>query len=118
MLFIAPNQVFGVEVGGNATKPSGWILSIHPDFLWNTPLAKTIKQYEYFNYSANEALHLSEKEETMIINIFKFIEQEYHTNIDKFSQNVIITQIELLLNYSDRFYHRQFLSRKKRTIKY
>ncbi len=113
MFFIAPNQVFGVEVGENATKPSGWILSIHPDFLWNTPLAKTIKQYEYFDYSANEALHLSEKEETMIINIFKFIEQEYHTNIDKFSQNVIITQIELLLNYSDRFYHRQFLTRKK-----
>jgi len=95
LFFIAPNQVFSREVGDNATRPSGWILSIHPDFLWNTPLAKTIKQYEYFDYSANEALHLSEKEEIMIINILKFIEQEYHTNIDKFSQNVIITQIEL-----------------------
>lgn len=113
LFFIAPNQVFSREVGDNATKPSGWVLSIHPDFLWNSPLAKKIKEYEYFDYALNEALHLSEKEETMIINILKFIEQEYHSNIDKFSDNVIIAQLELLFSYSERFYNRQFLTRKK-----
>lgn len=111
MFFIAPNQVFSVETGMDY-KLSGWMLLIHPDFLLQTSLVKTIKQYEYFSYSANEALHLSDKEETTIINIFKSIQQEYHSNIDKFSQLVIINQIELLLNYSDRFYHRQFITRK------
>jgi len=111
MFFIAPNQVFSVQTGRNY-KLSGWMLLIHPDFLLQTLLSKTIKQYEYFSYSANEALHLSEKEETTITNIFKNIQQEYHSNIDKFSRPVIINQIELLLNYSDRFYHRQFITRK------
>ena len=85
---------------------------VHPDFLWNTPLAKTIKQYEYFSYSVNEALHLSEKEEAMIIGIMRNVEQEYHSNIDKFSQDVIIAQLELLLTYAERFYQRQFITRK------
>ncbi len=113
MFFIAPGQVFGIEVDDNATsKPSGWILLVHPDFLWNTPLAKTIKQYEYFDYSVHEALFLSEKEETTVISIMQNIQQEYHSNIDKFSQDVIIAQLELLLTYADRFYHRQFITRK------
>ncbi len=113
MFFMAPNQVFGIEVDKEATtKRSGWLLFIHPDFLWNTPLAKTIKQYEYFNYSVHEALFLSDKEETTIVNIMKNIQQEYHSNIDKFSQDVIIAQLELLLTYSERFYNRQFLTRK------
>jgi AraC family transcriptional regulator, transcriptional activator of pobA len=113
MFFIAPNQVFGIEVDKDAiVKRSGWMLFIHPDFLWNTPLAKAIKQYEYFSYSVHEALHVSEKEETMIINIMQNIQQEYHSNIDKFSQDVIIAQIELLLTYSERFYNRQFITRK------
>ncbi len=112
MFFIAPNQVFGVEGSKSIKKPSGWMLFIHPDFLWNTPLAKTIKKYEYFSYSVHEALHLSDKEETMIINLMKNIQQEYQSNIDKFSQDVIIAQIELLLTYSERFYNRQFITRK------
>ena len=111
MFFIAPNQVFSVQTDRNY-KLSGWMLLIHPDFLLQTSLVKTIKQYEYFSYSANEALHLSGKEETTIINIFKSIQQECLSNIDKFSQPVIINQIELLLNFSDRFYHRQFITRK------
>jgi len=69
-----------------------------PTFLWNTPLAKTIKQYGYFDYSVNEALLLSEKEETTITGIMQSIQQEYHSNIDKFSQDIIIAQLELLLN--------------------
>jgi AraC-like DNA-binding protein len=75
-------------------------------------LAKTIKQYEYFDYSVNEALFLSEKEEVTIINLIKNIQSEYHSNIDKFSQDVIIAQLELLLTYAERFYHRQFITRK------
>jgi AraC family transcriptional regulator, transcriptional activator of pobA len=113
LYFMSPNQVFGVgEIEEEITQPSGWILLVHPDFLWRTPLAKTINQYEYFSYSANEALYLSEKEETMITNIVQNMENEYHSNIDKFSQDVIIAQLELLLTYSDRFYNRQFLTRK------
>jgi len=114
MYFIAPNQVFGrIETNKNTvSKPSGWILLIHPDFLWNTPLAKTIRHYEYFGYAVNEALFLSEKEEATIKDIIKNIQQEYHSNIDKFSQSIIISQIETLLNYAERFYHRQFITRK------
>jgi len=109
----SPGQVIGVEPEKAAThKPSGWIIFIHPDFLWNTPLAKTIKQYEYFNYSVYEALYLSDKEETMMTGIVRQMEQEYHSNIDKFSQSVIIAQLELLLTYTERFYQRQFITRK------
>ena len=88
------------------------MLLIHPDFIWNTSLAKNIKQYEYFDYSVHEALFLSEKEESVIDNIIQNIQQEYHSNIDKFSQDIIIAQLEVLFNYADRFYHRQFLTRK------
>ena len=113
MFFIAPNQLFGVEVSPNvASTPEGWMLLIHPDFLWNTSLAKTIKQYEYFDYSVNEALFLSAKEEATIVNVVHNIEQEYLSNIDKFSQSIIISQIETLLNYAERFYQRQFITRK------
>ncbi len=113
MFFIAPNQIFGIEpIAEIATPKSGWVLMIHPDFLWNTSLAKTIKQYEFFDYAVNEALFLSEKEEAILNTIVKNIEQEYTGNPDKFSQSIIISQIETLLNYSDRFYQRQFITRK------
>lgn len=113
LFFMSPGQVFGIEVPQNETlKHSGWMLLIHPDFLWNYPLAKTIKRYEYFDYSTNEALFLSPKEENSIISIMQNMEQEYQSNIDKFSQDVIIAQLELLLTYSERFYNRQFITRK------
>jgi AraC family transcriptional activator of pobA len=113
MFFISPGQVFGIEVNQDEElKRSGWLLLVHPDFLWNTPLAKTIKQYEYFSYSVHEALFLSDKEETTIISTMQNVEQEYRSNIDKFSQNIIIAQLELILNYADRFYNRQFITRK------
>jgi len=113
MFFISPGQVFGIEIDkGSALKHSGWLLLIHPDFLWNTPLAKTIKQYEYFSYSVHEALFLSEKEEATITGMMQNMEQEYRSNIDKFSQNIIIAQLELLLTYAERFYQRQFITRK------
>ncbi len=113
MSFIAPNQVLRIEHDPEEiANRSGWMLFIHPDFLWKYPLSKTIRQYAYFNYSVNEALFLSEKEEETIINIIQKIQQEYHANIDKFSQNIIISYIETLLNYSERFYERQFITRK------
>jgi AraC family transcriptional regulator, transcriptional activator of pobA len=113
MSFISPGQVFGIDIDEDSgLKPSGWMLLIHSDFLWNTSLAQKIKQYEYFDYSVHEALCLSQKEETIIIGIIQNIEQEYHSNIDKLSQDIIIAQIEVLLNYSERFYQRQFITRK------
>ena len=112
MTFIAPNQVMSLANNPNIQqKPSGYLLLIHPDFLWNTPLVKKIKKYDFFGYSINEALFLSEKEEQMMLDILKNIQHEYHSNIDKFSQRIIISQIELLLNYAERFYERQFITR-------
>lgn len=111
LFFIAPNQVFSFEAD-NDFKSSGFVLLIHPDFLWGTTLAKTIKQYEFFNYSVNEALFVSEKEQTILNFFIQNIEREYHSNIDTFSENIIISQLESLLNYSDRFYKRQFITRK------
>lgn len=114
LFFMSPGQVFGLEYekGAVLQHPEGWMILIHPDFLWNTPLAKNIRQYEFFNYTVNEALYLSDKEETMLTTIAQNIEQEYHANIDRFSASVIIAQLELLLTYSERFYQRQFITRK------
>jgi len=113
MFFMSPGQVFGMEIDkGTELRHSGWLLLIHPDFLWNTPFAKTIKHYEFFSYSVHEALFLSDKEEATIIGMMQSMEQEYRSNIDKFSQNIIIAQLELLLSYAERFYQRQFITRK------
>lgn len=115
MSFMSPNQVFSIAIDkkDEEVKKSGWVIYIHPDFLWNTPLAKTIKQYDFWDYSLNEALFLSEKEEATINNIILNIQQEYYSNIDKFSKQIITSQIESLLNYADRFYQRQFITREK-----
>jgi len=113
MFFLAPNQVFSIEhTADSPIKQSGYMLLLHPDFFWNTSLAKSISQYEFFDYTVNEALFLSEKEEIILNGIIANIEQEYHANIDKFSQNIIISHIETLLNYAERFYERQFITRK------
>ncbi|WP_265129552.1 helix-turn-helix domain-containing protein [Chryseobacterium oranimense] len=114
MFFIAPGQVFSIEPGTvTNAKHAGWTLLIHPDFFWNTPLAKGIKKYEFFDYKVNESLFISEKEEATIVSILENIDNEYNTNTDIFSQQIIISQIETLLNYSERFYQRQFITRKK-----
>ncbi|WP_421942964.1 helix-turn-helix domain-containing protein [Pedobacter sp.] len=112
MAFMSPGQILRGEDGGVPEKLSGWMLLIHPDFLWNTSLAKKKKKYEYFGYSTNEALFLSEKEEMLINGIVENIKNEYNANIDKFSQDVIIAQLEVLLTYAQRFYERQFITRK------
>jgi AraC-like DNA-binding protein len=115
MSFISPNQVLSLSVDKLATqlKQSGWMLLIHPDFLWNTPLATTIKHYDFWDYSVNEALFLSEKEEALLVNILKHSQQECRSTIDTFSKRIIISHLETLLNYADRFYHRQFITREK-----
>ncbi|VXB37078.1 MULTISPECIES: helix-turn-helix domain-containing protein [Chryseobacterium] len=113
MFCMAPHQILSVIREEQGKNPSGWMLMIHPDFLWNTPMASAIKKYDFFDYSVNEALFLSEDEEIKIQQIIENIKQEYQTNIDKFSQNIIISQLETLLNYSERFYQRQFITRHK-----
>ena len=112
LAFIAPGQILRGEANGLPHNLEGWMLFVRPDFLWNTPLAKKIKQYEFFGYSTNEALFLSDKEETTINGIVNNIREEYHANIDKFSQDVIIAQLDVLFTYAQRFYERQFITRK------
>ena len=113
--FMSPKQVFSIAADdkNEAVKKSGWVIYIHPDFIWNTPLTKTIRQYDFWDYSLYEALFLSAKEEAVITNIILNIRQECEANIDAFSKPIIISHIESLLNYADRFYHRQFITREK-----
>lgn len=111
--FMSPGQVTGFAPQKySSLEQSGWMLLIHPDFLWNTSLTKKIKQYAFFDYSVNEALFLSDREELVLMQIIGNIRQEYHNNLDKFSHDIIIKQLESLLNYSERFYERQFLTRR------
>lgn len=111
--FLSPGQILRGESDNIPEDIDGWMLFIHPDFLWNTSLAKKIKQYDFFAYTINEALFLSDKEEKIINGIVENIKNEYQTNIDRFSQDIIISYLETLLNYSERFYQRQFITRKK-----
>lgn len=113
MSFIAPGQVLRIERDPDSfNSGSGYLLQIHPDFLWGSALAQQIKKYSFFDYSLHEALFLSSREEETILSIFKNVKQEYHSNIDSFSQGLIVSQIELLLKYCERFYNRQFITRK------
>ncbi|TRW23642.1 helix-turn-helix domain-containing protein [Flavobacterium zepuense] len=110
MLFTAPNQLVGTTEYNSNTY--AYLLLIHPDFLLGYPLAKKIRQYGYFSYSMNEALHLSSQEREIILSVYKIMEQEINARVDEFSQEVIVSQIELLLSYVNRFYKRQFITRK------
>lgn len=111
MSFISPGQLIS-ENNTDDDPVSGWLLILHPDFIKNYPIAKRIKEYGYFSYAVNEALYLSVKEEAMIAAIMKNIEQEYRSVIDIYSQDVIVSYLDLLLNHSNRFYNRQFITRK------
>jgi AraC-like DNA-binding protein len=108
--FVSPMQV--IALSEDEADYSGLTLLIHPDFLRNYPLAKTIRDYGFFDYSVHEALCLSEQEKQVIMGIFESIQRELNAGIDHFSQDIIISQIEQLLNYSNRFYNRQFITRK------
>lgn len=113
MTFMAPGQKIGID--SNQQDPinhSGWLLIFHADFLLSTPMAKSIRQYEFFDYSVNEALFLSETEDAILNGIMLNIQLEYQRSIDQFSQNIIISQLEVMLSYAQRFYQRQFVTRK------
>lgn len=115
--FISPLQFLKIEINPEiVVEPTGWLLLIHPDFLYQTALAKKIKAYDFFGYAANEALFLSDKEEQIIVDILKNIQNEYRSNIDKFSHELIVAQLECFLIYSERFYERQFITRKKTNV--
>ncbi|MGI9649972.1 helix-turn-helix domain-containing protein [Chryseobacterium sp. RLHN22] len=109
LVFTAPGQVFE-KPKNNKTK--GFLILLHPDFLLSYPLAKKIRQYGFFSYSTDEALQISEKEKETFFSVFKIIDEELKSRTDDFSQDVVISQIELLLNYSSRYYKRQFITFK------
>lgn len=110
LAFLKPKQI--VITAGNTDSYEGYVLYFHPDFIRNYPLGSSINQYGFFSYAVSEALFLSVKEKDIISNLFSTIAGELENNIDPFSQDVLVSQIELLLNYSNRFYNRQFITRK------
>ena len=112
MTFVAPHQRIELEEPTGA-KSEGWMLVFHPDFLQGYLLAKKIKDYGFFSYAVNEALHLSDKEEQMINGVMQNLQDEIAAIIDGYTQDVVVSHLELLLNYSNRFYNRQFITRKK-----
>lgn len=112
MSFVAPKQRIELE-GSPAKRSEGFMLVFHPDFLQGYSLAKKIKDYGFFSYAVNEALHLSDKEQRVVTGILENLQDEIAAIIDGYTQDVVVTHIELLLNYSNRFYNRQFITRKK-----
>ena len=111
LIFMSPGQVFETPSKEQIRSNKGWGLMFHPDLLRKSTLGENIDSYNFFSYEVNEALHLSEKEENFIFEVVKQIEEEYSQNIDRHSQRLIISNLELLLNYCTRFYDRQFYTR-------
>lgn len=111
LVFIAPGQVVGVDSNGETYQPKGYGLVFHPDLVHGTALGKHIHDYTFFGYQSNEALHLSERERNIVLDCFSKIEYELQHAIDKHSKKLIVSNIELFLNYCSRFYDRQFITR-------
>jgi YesN/AraC family two-component response regulator len=114
LFFSAPNQVFTVTKVQKLNEVKGWMIYFHPDLIRNTKLASKIDDYTFFNYEVHEALHLSEKEQTVLNNLMNLIDNEIQERIDSHSQQVLVSNIELILSYSFRFYERQFNTRSVR----
>lgn len=112
LLFISPGQIAGVNDGGESLNPKGYALMFHPDLLYGTPLARRMKDYTFFSYDSNEALHMSEREKQIILNCFHEIGAELEHAIDKHTKQIIASTIETMLNYCTRFYDRQFITRE------
>lgn len=108
---IAPGQVAGVEDNGEVFQPKGWALVFHPDLIRGTALGRRIRDYSFFSYEANEALHLSEQERGIVVDCLHKIRTETEHAVDKHTQRLITVNIELLLDYCTRFYERQFITR-------
>lgn len=111
LVFVSPGQLYGFNSNGIAVRPSGYALVFHPDLIKGTDLGRKIKDYTFFSYEVREALHMSKKEKKVIIECFEKIGTEVNLNIDKHSKTLIVSNIELLLNYCMRFYDRQFITR-------
>jgi AraC-like DNA-binding protein len=107
----APEQIITFDRKRDTISPKGWGLYFHPELIRNSALGKKIHEYSFFSYTENEALHLSEEEKQTLLSILKQLENEYNTNIDHYSHDLILSNIELLLNYCKRFYGRQFITR-------
>jgi AraC family transcriptional activator of pobA len=114
MSFIAPNQIISID-NEEDRNTDGWSLLFHPDLIRQYPLGKAIKNYGFFSYGVNEALHLSEEEEKTLEALVQNIQKEINSRLDNFSQDVIVSNLELLLSYCNRFYNRQFITRKMAT---
>jgi len=114
MSFIAPNQIIAID-NVDERNNDGWSLLFHSDIIRQYPLGKAIKNYGFFAYEINEALHLSNEEEKTIETIIQNIQNEIISRLDNFSQDVIVSNLELLLSYCNRFYNRQFITRKMAT---
>ncbi|MDE6855109.1 MAG: helix-turn-helix domain-containing protein [Muribaculaceae bacterium] len=112
LLAVAPGQLGGTEDNGEKVNISGWSILFHPDLLQGTSLEKKINNYTFFDYSLNEALHMTEEERNIIIGIMRSIEDEINKPADSHQNNIIVNYIELMLNFCQRFYDRQFLTRK------
>lgn len=113
LIFIAPGQAFGFNLPDEVwVQPSGWALVFHPDFIYGTALGKLIKEYRFFDYDINEALHISKRERQIVLECFTKIKEELERGIDKHSKKLIINNIELFLNYCVRFFERQFITRE------
>ena len=111
LVFVAPGQLMVIETDGQVYQPKGHALVFHPDLIRGTSLGRIIHEYNFFSYNANEALHLSERERQIVLDCFSKIEFELQQSIDKHSKKLIASNIELFLNYCDRFYDRQFITR-------
>ncbi len=113
LIFIAPGQVFGFNLPDEIwVQPSGWALVFHPDFIKGTSLGRKMNEYGFFSYDVNEALHISERERQIVLECFKKIKEELEYGIDKHSKTLIVSNIELFLNYCVRFFDRQFITRE------
>jgi AraC-like DNA-binding protein len=113
LVCIAPNRIITIDNDVELNEDMmGWGLFFHPDLIRNTPLSVRMKEYTFFSYEISEALHLSEKEKQMLLECVVKIQNELKENIDEYSQSIIVSTIELLLNYCNRFYGRQFITRK------
>jgi len=113
LVFIAPGQVAGIKSNGEIYQPKGFALVFHPDLIHGTSLGKHIQDYTFFGYQSNEALHLSERERKIVLDCLSKIEYELEHAVDKYSKKLIVSNIELFLNYCVRFYDRQFITRDK-----
>ena len=112
VICVAPGQLGGKEDNGEKVMLTGWALLFHPDLLHNTPLEKSIKNYSFFDYRVNEALHMTNEEHDILASLMRQIREELQKKHDGLQDAIVVGYIELVLNFCQRFYNRQFITRK------